>query len=159
MALCARGVSADERWWVVKVSHIRVYSTSKLKLTFINRNHLLFKKRSKKRLVLYHFSILFACRTNSWSNWDKSFTSFPPCYSQSPLLTDFNTPPPPPSKSGLKPVCNVIILYGYLKSETFKNMPRNLNKIVRSWILLLIADGSSEKFVTGNLTTSKKKPV
>ncbi len=26
-------------------------------------------------------------------NWDKSLKSFPPCYSQSPLLTDF-TPPP-----------------------------------------------------------------
>jgi hypothetical protein len=25
-------------------------------------------------------------------NWDKSLKSFPPCYSQSPLLTDF-TPP------------------------------------------------------------------
>jgi hypothetical protein len=32
--------------------------------------------------------------------WDKSLKSFPPCYSQSPLLTDFT--PPPPSKRGLK---------------------------------------------------------
>ncbi len=28
-------------------------------------------------------------------NWDKRLKSFPPCYSQSPLLKDF-TPPPPP---------------------------------------------------------------
>jgi hypothetical protein len=27
-------------------------------------------------------------------NWDKSLTSFPPCYSQSPLLTDFTSPTP-----------------------------------------------------------------
>ncbi len=36
-------------------------------------------------------------------------------YSQSPLQTDFT--PPPPSKSGLKLVCNVIIVYGNLQSE------------------------------------------
>ncbi len=39
-------------------------------------------------------------------------------YSQSPLLTDFIPPsPPPPSKSGLKLVCNVNIVYGNLMSE------------------------------------------
>ena len=43
-------------------------------------------------------------------NWDKSLKSFPPCYSQSPLLTDFT----PPEK---KVVCNVNIVYGNLKSE------------------------------------------
>ncbi len=37
-------------------------------------------------------------------NWDRSLESFPPCYSQSPLITDF-TPSPSPSKSGLKLVC------------------------------------------------------
>jgi hypothetical protein len=38
---------------------------------------------------------------------------------QSPLLTDFTPlpPPPPPSKSDLKMVCNVNIVYGNLKSE------------------------------------------
>jgi hypothetical protein len=45
-------------------------------------------------------------------NWDKSLKSFPPYYSQSPLLTGFTTPPPPPTKSGLKLVCNVNIIYG-----------------------------------------------
>jgi hypothetical protein len=59
-------------------------------------------------------------------NWDKSLESFPPCDSQSPLLTDF-TPPTPLSKSGFKLVCNVNIDYG--KSETsslrtLKIMPR-----------------------------------
>jgi hypothetical protein len=48
-------------------------------------------------------------------NWDKSLQSFPPCYSQSPLLTDFI--PLPLSKSGLKLVCNVNIVCGNLKSE------------------------------------------
>ncbi len=33
------------------------------------------------------------------SNLDKSLKSFPPCYSQSPILKDFTTPPPPLSKS------------------------------------------------------------
>ncbi len=47
-------------------------------------------------------------------NWDNSFKSFPPCYSQSPLLTDY---PPPPSKSGLKLVSNINIVHGNLKSE------------------------------------------
>jgi hypothetical protein len=36
------------------------------------------------------------------------------------------------NKSGLKLVCNVNIVYGNLKSETLKIMPRSLNKIVRS---------------------------
>ncbi len=49
----------------------------------------------------------------------KSLRSFPPWYSQSPLLTDFTQPPPPPlSKRCLKLVCNVKIVYGNLKSET-----------------------------------------
>jgi hypothetical protein len=37
-------------------------------------------------------------------NWDKSLKSFLPCYSHSPLLTDFTTPL---NKSDLKLVCNV----------------------------------------------------
>jgi hypothetical protein len=48
-------------------------------------------------------------------NW--SSKSFPPCYSQLPLLTDFYSPPPPLSKSALKLVCNVNIVYGNLKTE------------------------------------------
>ncbi len=68
-------------------------------------------------------------------NWDKSL---PPCYLQSPQLTDFTPPPPPPSKSGLKLVCNVNIVYGNLKSETLKIMSRNLHEIVRSWIRLTL---------------------
>ncbi len=40
---------------------------------------------------------------------------FPPCYSQSPLLTGFTTPLP--GKSGLKLVFDVNIVYGNLKSE------------------------------------------
>ncbi len=49
---------------------------------------------------------------------DLSLKSFPTCYSQSPLLTDLTPPPPPPpSKSGLKLVCNVNIVYGKFKSE------------------------------------------
>ncbi len=32
------------------------------------------------------------------NSWDKSLKSFPPCYSQSPLLTDFIPPAPPPQQ-------------------------------------------------------------
>jgi hypothetical protein len=49
-------------------------------------------------------------------NWDKSLKSFPPCYSQSPLL-QILLPLPSLSNSGLKLVCNVNIVYGNLKSE------------------------------------------
>jgi len=48
-------------------------------------------------------------------NWDKSLKSFPPCYSQSPLLKDF-TPPSPLSKSGLILVCNANIVNRNIKS-------------------------------------------
>ncbi len=49
-------------------------------------------------------------------NWDKSLKNFPSCYSQSTLLTDF-TVHPPQSKSDLKLICNVNIVYAKLKSE------------------------------------------
>ncbi len=44
------------------------------------------------------------------------------------------SPPPLPSKSGLKLVCNVNIVYGNLKSENSQDnaQNRNLNEIVRS---------------------------
>ncbi len=44
--------------------------------------------------------------------WDKNHNSFPPCYSQfhGHLYKGFYPPaPPPPSKSGMKLVCNVNI--------------------------------------------------
>ncbi len=44
----------------------------------------------------------------------KSLKSFPPCYSQSPLLILHSSPW---RKSGLKLVCNVNIVYGNLMSE------------------------------------------
>jgi hypothetical protein len=63
-------------------------------------------------------------------NWDKSLQSVPPCYSQSPLITDFTPPsPPPPNKSGLKLVCNVKNVYGNLKSENSQDYAQKLNEI------------------------------
>jgi hypothetical protein len=49
-------------------------------------------------------------------NWDKSLQNFPPCYTST---NGFYSLPlsPPLSKSGLKLVCIVNILYGSLKSE------------------------------------------
>jgi hypothetical protein len=54
-------------------------------------------------------------------NWDKSPKSFPPCYSQSSLLTAFTSSPPPLSKSSLKLVCYVNIVHGNLKSDNSQN--------------------------------------
>ncbi len=87
---------------------------------------------SKKSLVLFYLFTLCA----GWSKLDfaerdkckpeaefldvigkKNLTRFPPCYSQFPLLTDFTPRPPPLSRSGLKLVCNVNIVYGNIKSE------------------------------------------
>jgi hypothetical protein len=58
--------------------------------------------------------------------WDKSFESFPPCYSQSPLLTNFTPPPHPP---WAKVVWNWFVmstLYAEISSmRILKIMPRN----------------------------------
>jgi hypothetical protein len=50
--------------------------------------------------------------------WDKSLNSFPPCYSQSPLQTDFTSPPHPPppprAKVALKvPKCEIFHLFDF----------------------------------------------
>ncbi len=55
-------------------------------------------------------------------NWDKGLKSFPPCYTQSPLL------PPPLSKSGLKLNCNENIVYGNLKSEKSQDFAQKLQR-------------------------------
>jgi hypothetical protein len=64
-------------------------------------------------------------------NWDKSqeFSSL--------LFTVTSTngfyPPPPPSKSGLKLVCNVRIVYTEISNlRTLKIMPRNLRKFMNA---------------------------
>ncbi len=50
----------------------------------------------------------------------------------------FYSPPPPLSKSSLKLVCNINLVYRNLKSENSQDYARNLNEIVRSWIRLLL---------------------
>jgi hypothetical protein len=45
-------------------------------------------------------------------NWEKSLRSFPHSHLYKQILL-----PPPPSKSGVKLVCNIKIVYGNLKSE------------------------------------------
>ncbi len=50
-------------------------------------------------------------------NLDKFLRVFPPCYSQSPLLTDFNLSPSPLSKCRWKLVCNANIVHRNYKSE------------------------------------------
>jgi hypothetical protein len=75
-------------------------------------------------------------------DWDKSLKSlksFPPCYSQSSLLTDFTPPPPPPPpqqrwKSGLKLVCIVNLKPVFL--ELSRLCPETERQMVRSWIRL-----------------------
>ncbi len=67
----------------------------------------------------------------SWSYTEAEFLDvngkksgeFPPCNSQSPLLTDF-VPPPLLSKSGLKLICYVNIVYVNSSLRTLKIMPQ-----------------------------------
>ncbi len=82
-------------------------------------------------------------------NWDKSLMTFPPCYLQSPLLTDFT----PLSKSGLKLVCDVNIVYGKLKTElcletstkvyTFMNSVSGQETTSKHWLELLPVTASA----------------
>jgi hypothetical protein len=86
--------------------------------------------------------ILFVERGN-WGrilgrNWGKILKSFPPCYLQSPLLTDF-TPLPPLSKSGLKLVCNVNNVYGNLKSEHSQEICPETSRFMNSAPVLIFA--------------------
>ncbi len=74
---------------------------------------------------------------NAPRKWDKSLKSYPHCYSQSPPLTAFTSPPPLLlSKSGLKLVpkkCTLNIVYGNLKSENSQDYAQKpQQKIVRS---------------------------
>jgi hypothetical protein len=51
------------------------------------------------QIVFFMFSLIISSEAEFLDViGTKNLESFPPCYSQSPLLTD---PPPPPSKSGL----------------------------------------------------------
>ncbi len=59
---------------------------------------------------------------------DKSLKSYPPCYSQSLLPTDF-TPPPPLSKRCLKLFCNVNIVYRILKSQDYAQKAETSTKL------------------------------
>jgi hypothetical protein len=80
--------------------------------------------------LLYTMEILVG-GLNLGSIWDKILKSF-----SSFLFTVTSTngfySPNPLSKSGLKLVCNVNIVYGNLRSGTLKIISKNLNKILRS---------------------------
>ncbi len=55
---------------------------------------------------------------------EKSSKSFPPCYSQSALQTDFTTPL---EQFGLKMACDVKIVYQDLNSENSQDHAQKLN--------------------------------
>ncbi len=57
---------------------------------------------STNKLVLSIYFTYSDLRPNSWMLLGQKSKRFPPCYSQSPILAGFTTPPPPTSKSGLK---------------------------------------------------------
>jgi hypothetical protein len=77
-------------------------------------------------------------------NRDKNLKSFPPCYSQSPLLTDFTPPPPSLSKSALKLVCNGNIVYGNLKAGNSQDYDQ---KTQRNCTLINSASGLRGSFM------------
>ncbi len=60
-------------------------------------------------------------------NWDKSLKSFPPCYSQSPLLQILLHTPL--EKIGLKLVCNVNNVNGNLKSKNCQDYAQKPERI------------------------------
>ncbi len=62
-------------------------------------------------------------------NWDKSLQSFPSCYSQSPLLTYCTPPLSPLSKSGLKLVCTLNIIFGNQVWELSRLCPETSMKL------------------------------
>ncbi len=78
-----------------------------------------------------------ANENNGYVVFKLSKDNFPPCYSQSSLLAEFN-PTHLLSKNGLKLVCNVNLCTKTSNLRTLKIMPSNLNEILRSWIRLLV---------------------
>ncbi len=69
--------------------------------------------------------------------WDKILGVFPLLFTVI-STKGFSSPPPPPSKSGLKLVCNVNIVYGNLKSENSQDYAQ---KPQRNWTLMNSASG------------------
>ncbi len=99
------------------------------------------KQKTSPRKIKIVLKSYYYCiqRPNSWMLLGQSLNIFPPCYSQSTLLTDFTLynpphPPPPFSKISLTLVCNVNIANGNLKYESSRGNAQNLNGIVLSWI-------------------------
>jgi hypothetical protein len=82
-------------------------------------------------------------------NWDNSLRSFPPCSSQSPLLTDFTAV----SKSGLKLVRNVKTAYGSLRSENSQDYAQ---KPQRNWTFM---NSALVKITSCNPYTTCKEKV
>ncbi len=80
--------------------------------------------------VLYTMEILVGglILGSIWEKSLKSFSSFLFTFT----FTNGFYPPPPLSKSGLKLVCNVNIVYGHLKSPNSQDYVQNLNEIVRT---------------------------
>jgi hypothetical protein len=93
-------------------------------------------------------------------NWDKSLNSFPPCYLQSPLLTDFN-PLFLSKKSGLKLICAVNIVHGNLKSENSQDyaLKPQRNFLFMNSALLKLDDIFSEKKSFKRFKKLRSRPI
>jgi hypothetical protein len=75
-------------------------------------------------ILLWQESILHSRNIFFNNVYSNCLDFLPPCYSHSPILTNF-TAFPPLSKSCLKLVCNVNTVYGNLKSENSQETSRN----------------------------------
>ncbi len=99
---------------------------TKVSRVFLLAVHSLYSQVSLIYIIYSRYSLL--CTINAsqcrgrilGSNLDKSLKIFPPCCSQSPLLRILLLNSPPPSKSGLKLVCNENNVYRNIKSENSK---------------------------------------
>ncbi len=113
-------------------------------MRFVDSNERLYCIMHRSALLLSQSLHFVTCGTfvqslqcYSWGrilerNWYKSLASFPPCYSQSPLLL-----PLPLEHKWFKLVCNVNMYMEASSLRTLNIMPGNLNETVRSWIRLL----------------------
>jgi hypothetical protein len=91
-------------------------------------------------------------------NWEKSLKSFPPCYSQSPILKDFTPPPPLKSENSQdysqKPqrICMFMNLASGRSATvktTFKKQPRYSLTASASGVRLIVPEsGFSAPFLS-----------
>ncbi len=98
------------------------------------------RSRRTHHILYSYYKYIFHCRGRIFGrNWEKIHKRFPPCYSQSPLLTEFTSSPPPhPEQKWFETgfACKHCIWKPQVWEISRYCNARNLNEIVRSRIRL-----------------------